>query len=129
VALPYLVLGLKNDLPDSGANLKILRELYPEVDIAPFSAQEGNLDRLRRLIFDMLDVIRIYGKTPGKPAEMERPFILKRGSTVVDLAYQIHRDFPSKLKSSLVWGSARFDGQAVPRDYVLHDKDIVELVV
>ncbi|MBS4032573.1 MAG: 50S ribosome-binding GTPase [Clostridiales bacterium] len=129
VAVPFLVLGLKSDLPDAASNLKIMRELYPEVDITPFSAQEGNPDRLRRMIFELLDVIRVYGKSPGKPAEMERPFILKRGSTVVDLAYQIHRDFPNKLKSSLVWGSSRFDGQAVSRDYVLHDKDIVELVV
>ncbi len=129
VAAPYLVLGLKNDLHEAVANLKVLRELYPELEIHPISTQQGNLDRLRRMIFDLLDVIRIYGKTPGKPAEMERPFILRRGSTVVDLAYEIHRDFPGKLKTSLVWGSARFDGQAVPRDYVLQDKDIVELNV
>jgi ribosome-interacting GTPase 1 len=60
---------------------------------------------------------------------MNQPFILNRGSTVVDMAEAVHRDFPSKLKSARVWGSARFPGQAVPRDYVLEDKDIVELRV
>ena len=129
VTLPYLILGLKSDMPDAEANLEILKELQPELEIIPVTTLEDNFDALRKRIYDMLDVIRIYGKAPGKKAEMEKPFILKSGSTIVDLAYEIHRDFPSKLKSALVWGSARFDGQAVARDYVLKDKDIVELVI
>jgi ribosome-interacting GTPase 1 len=128
VALPYLILGLKADLPDAEANLEILAELHPEIHIIPVSIH-GDLEMLKETIYKMLDVIRIYGKSPGKKAEMERPFILKSGSNVVDLANLIHRDFPNRLKSAMVWGSARFDGQAVARDYVLHDKDIVELNV
>jgi ribosome-interacting GTPase 1 len=128
-SLPYLILGLKADMPDASANLDILRELHPDTEIVPFSTYDGDTDALRRRIYDLLDVIRIYTKSPGKPPDLERPFVMKRGSTVVELAYEIHRDFPDRLKSALVWGSARFDGQAVARDYVLHDKDIVELVV
>ncbi|MBT9167318.1 MAG: GTPase Obg [Syntrophomonadaceae bacterium] len=128
LALPFLFLGMKADLPDAAANLDLLRELQPDITILPVSVH-SELAPLRESIYRLLDVIRIYGKTPGKKAEIERPFILKSGSTVMDLAYQIHRDFPSKLKSALVWGSARFDGQAVARNYVLQDKDIVELVV
>lgn len=129
VPLPYLILGMKADLADASANLEILRELHPDLEIIPVSVYNDDHDKLRLQIYELLDVIRIYGKAPGKKADMERPFILKSGSTVLDLAYLIHRDFPNKLKSALVWGSARFDGQAVPREYVLHDKDIVELVV
>jgi ribosome-interacting GTPase 1 len=129
VAVPYMILGTKNDLPDASGNLEILKELHPKTIIFPVSASGQNLELLKVRIFEMLHVIRIYGKAPGKKAEMERPFILRNGSTVLDLAYTVHRDFPQKLKSALVWGSARFDGQAVPRDYVLHDKDIVELVI
>jgi len=128
LALPFLLLGMKADLPDAAANLEILAELHPNVSILPASIY-SELTLLRESIYRLLDVIRIYGKAPGKKAEMERPFVLKSGSTVLDLAYQIHRDFPNKLKSALVWGSARFDGQAVARDYVLQDKDIVELVI
>jgi len=125
---PYLVFGLKSDMANAPSHLKILRELNPEIDILPISIH-GNLDSLRQIIFQLLGVIRIYGKSPGKPADMEKPFILKHGSTVTELAYKVHRDFPGRLKNALVWGSARFDGQAVPHDYVLHDKDIVELIV
>ncbi|MDW7651380.1 MAG: GTPase [Bacillota bacterium] len=129
VALPYLILGMKADLPDAEVNLEILHELHPNQEILPVSIDNKEQDTLRKRIYDLLDVIRIYGKAPGKKADMEKPFILKSGSTILDLAYLIHRDFPGKLKSALVWGSVRFDGQAVPKDYILHDKDIVELVI
>ncbi len=128
VAVPYLVLGMKADLPQAADNLEILRELRPDLEILPVSVND-NLALLRGKIFLALNVIRVYGKAPGRKADLERPFILKKGSTVLDLAYQIHRDFPRKLKSALVWGSARFEGQAVSKDYMLQDKDIVELVI
>jgi ribosome-interacting GTPase 1 len=60
---------------------------------------------------------------------METPFVLKCGGTVLDLAYNIHRDFPRLLKNARVWGSAKFEGQAVARDYILEDGDIVELTI
>lgn len=130
VSLPFLVLGMKSDLPGAQENLVVLRELYPACTITPVSIYDTEaLQRLREETWRLLGVIRIYGKAPGKPPDMERPFILKAGSTVIDLAYEIHRDFPNRLKSALVWGSARFDGQPVARDYVLKDRDIVELVV
>jgi ribosome-interacting GTPase 1 len=66
---------------------------------------------------------------PGKPPDLTAPFALPRGATVVDFARTIHRDFPDHLRQARVWGSARFDGQAVPRDHVLSDKDVVELNV
>lgn len=129
VAVPHLVAGLKSDMTEARGNLEVLKELYPGIDIIPVSTLDGSVESLREPIFRILDVIRVYTKAPGKPPDMDRPFVLKRGSTVVDLAYEIHRDFPEKLKSALVWGSTRFGGQAVPRDYVLHDRDIVEIVI
>lgn len=126
IALPYLLLGAKADLENSADNLALLQELRPEVEIIPVSICH-DLTSLQQKIFSLLNIIRIYGKAPGQKPDLERPFILKAGSTVVDLAYLIHRDLPQQFKTALVWGSARFDGQAVPRDYVLQDKDIVEL--
>jgi ribosome-interacting GTPase 1 len=60
---------------------------------------------------------------------MGQPFVLKRGETVLDLAAKIHRDFPEHLREAKVWGSAKFEGQAVHKDYVLVDRDVVELNV
>jgi ribosome-interacting GTPase 1 len=55
--------------------------------------------------------------------------VLKNGSTVIELASKIHRDFYDNLKSARVWGSTMFEGQMVQRDYVLRDGDIVEFKI
>src|SRR5690606_16412531 len=92
VAVPYLVVGVKSDMPESWGNLDVLKELYPEIDILPVSTRDGSVESLREPVYRILDVIRIYTKAPGKAPDMKKPFVIKRGSTVVDLAYEIHRD-------------------------------------
>jgi ribosome-interacting GTPase 1 len=75
-----------------------------------------------------MDVIRIYSKLPSaKEPDRDRPFTLRRGSTLVDLAGQVHKDFIKGLKFARVWGEAVHDGTVVKGDYALHDRDVVEL--
>ncbi|HHX77548.1 MAG TPA: TGS domain-containing protein [Firmicutes bacterium] len=125
--LPYLVVANKTGSPESLNNLAVIRELMPAVKIIPFTPSEASRDDLKKAIFQMLGIVRIYSKPPGHEPDMNRPFTIKEGGTVLDFAAAVHRDFPAKLKNALVWGSSKFDGQAVPKDYVLKDKDIVEL--
>ncbi len=128
--IPYLVIINKMDLPGSKDNVDILKELLPEVPFICISAAEKEeLNSLKKQIFQSLNIIRVYTKAPGKQPDMDTPFVLKKGDTVLDLAYNIHRDFPKLLKNARVWGSAKFEGQSVPRDYTLEDGDIVELNV
>ena len=126
-----LIIGTKLDIEGAEDNLELINEYLPSgFPFVSVSVEIGEtLERLRRSIFDLLGIIRIYSKKPGHDLEMNQPFVLKSGSTVVDMAEAVHRDFPSRLKNARVWGSARFPGQAVPKDYVLVDKDIVELRV
>jgi ribosome-interacting GTPase 1 len=120
----------KIDLPEAAERLKLLHELCP-LDFPEYviSAQEGaGLAPLREAIFQALDVIRVYSKLPtAKEPDLERPFTVRRGSTLVDVAGQVHKDFVEHLKFARVWGSAVHDGTVVKGDYLLHDKDIVEL--
>lgn len=125
--VPFLIVASKMDEPGAGEHLELLKEFNPELDIRGISSEGMGLEELKEELFRVLDVIRVYGKPNDKAADMNRPFILRRGSTVTDFAASIHKDFPQKMKSALVWGSARFDGQAVARDHVLEDGDIVEL--
>ncbi len=124
-----LVLAARADLPHSFDNMQIMKELGPqEIELFPVSNVTGlGLENLRERIFQMLGVIRVYTKLPGKEPDLKRPFILKRGSTISDLAEVIHRDLPRLMKNARVWGSVRYDGQSVMRDYVLQDRDIVEI--
>ncbi len=125
--VPFLALANKVDHPDAEENLEVLQDLWPDIQFIKVSVNGTGLEDLKDSIYRVLDIIRVYGKAVGREADMERPFILKTGSTVLDFAEQVHKDFPRKLKSALVWGSSKFAGQAVSRDYVLEDGDIVEL--
>ncbi len=125
--IPFMILANKIDQTGAEDNLIVLRELRPDLEIIPVSNSGFGLEDLKDKIYETLNIIRIYGKAVGRAVDKDRPFILKKGSTVLDFAAQVHKDFPEKLKSALVWGSSKFDGQAVARDYVLEDEDIVEL--
>jgi ribosome-interacting GTPase 1 len=85
------------------------------------------LAALRTRIYELLDVIRIYTKQPGKPADRTSPFTVPRGATVEDLAGRVHKDLAERLTHARVWGSGVHDGQSVGRDHVLADGDLVEL--
>ncbi len=75
-----------------------------------------------------MDVVRVYSKLPAaKEPDRDRPFMLRRGSTLLDMAAQVHKDFLEHLKFARVWGTAVHDGTVVKGDYVLHDRDVVEL--
>ncbi len=127
-----LLLANKCDLPGAADRLEIVREMFagrfPHVHVLDAEAGTG-LEEARTAIYRFLNVIRLYSKRPGKPADMEAPFTCPVGSTVQQMAELVHRDFADKLKSARVWGTGVFDGQTVTRDHVLHDKDVVELHV
>ncbi len=121
----------KADAEGARDRLEIVRDwLGPRFPIVAVSGTTGEgLETLRRAAYDLLGVLRVYTKVPGKPADRTRPFTLPIGSTVLDLAREIHRDFEHSLKSARIWGSGVFEGQSVKRDHELHDADVVELHV
>ena len=124
-----LVLVNKSDDEGWNEDLEVLCELLEEDwTLLPVSAATGrNLERLKRAVFERLDVIRVYAKPPGREPDLSTPFVLKKGSTVEEFAGKVHQDFVANLKSARVWGSAVYDGQMVGRDHVLQDGDGVEL--
>ncbi len=88
---------------------------------------ETSLSRFSRFVFEGLNKIRIYTKKPGKEPDLQEPYILDRGSTVLEGVRSIHRDMVEKLDYIRIWGSGRFDGQEVAQDHVLKDGDIIEI--
>ena len=119
----------KNDFEGFDEILEVVKDRYGDsFPIISISAKHGtNLEELKRWIFDMLNILRVHSKPPGKEAELDKPFILKRGSTLLDFAQMVHKDFAAKLKFARIWGSEKFDGQRVNKDYVLVDGDVIEL--
>jgi hypothetical protein len=116
----------KCDVPEAD---KRIRELRSEFGgrFTVVSTDESQ-EKMKKDIYANLDLIRVYTKPPdGEPAK--RPLVLRRGSKITDVARAVHRDFEKKLKFARVWGSTRFPGQQVSRDYILQDRDVVELRV
>ena len=99
-----------------------------EIPVVAVSAEHcRGIEELKARIFEANEIIRVYTKLPGHKADRGDPFVLPMESTVMDLATAIHHDFAENLHFVRVWGSARFEGQAVHRDFILQDGDIVEL--
>jgi len=126
-----LIVGNKNDSEGAPDRAGIVKEVYggafPLVVFSSNDPDADDIERFEERVYLFLDLVRVYSKTPGKKAERHDPFVLARGSTVVDLAGAIHRDLEENLKFAKVWGEGKIDGLMVARDYVLDDGDIVEL--
>lgn len=129
IYMPTFIIANKIDKPDIEDNIEALREMYAsEYDIYLTSARLGEgLEDLRRGMFDSLEIIRVYTKMPGKPADRDKPFTLKKGSTLMDFAATVHKDFVSRLRFARAWGSNHLEGAKIGRDYILQDGDIVEM--
>lgn len=120
----------KIDLPEAADRLALFHEFCP-LDLVEYviSAEQGTgLPALRDAIYQALDVVRVYTKVPTKKdPDYDRPFTLRRGGTLLDVAELVHKDVAKNLKLARVWGTAVHPGVTVKGDYVLHDKDVVEL--
>ena len=71
--------------------------------------------------------IETMKKAPGQKADTSDPIVLPRGSTLLDAASSVHKDFAAKLKYSRIWGSGKHDGIMARRNHILEDGDIIEL--
>jgi ribosome-interacting GTPase 1 len=128
--LPTLLLANKADLlADAEGELRTFLQLvglpYPAMAV---SATEGRgLGEVGRWLFERLGVVRVYTRAPGRPADRDRPFTLRRGQTVEDVARLVHKDLARSLKYARVWTRAGFDGQHVGREHPVTDGEVIEL--
>ncbi|MEO8271864.1 MAG: TGS domain-containing protein, partial [Aureliella sp.] len=87
------------------------------------------LEELRRQVFERLRIVRVYTKHPSeKEPDLTRPFTIRRGQTLLEVAKLVHDDVASRLKSGRIWNAAMSGGISVQPDYQPLDGDIVELL-
>lgn len=125
-----IIIANKTDLEGSQNVIDTLKELYSnQMPVIGLSAEKDeDFSSFKKTIFDYLHIIRIYTKPIGKKPDFDDPIVLYRGSTVVDAAEEIHRDFAEKLKFARIWGGD-YNGQRVSRDHPLEDGNILEFHV
>jgi small GTP-binding protein len=124
-----LIVGNKLDLENAQTGYTALKNKYgKQLPLVAISAKEGRgLEELKPKLYQLLDVIRVYTKAPGKKPVFTDPVVLPRGSTLEDAAAAVHKDFRDRLKYARLWGSGKHDGIMVKRDHIMQDGDIIEL--
>ncbi len=129
-----LVVGNKSDLCPDNLAAELLEAALSErpnglgrLRLVQFSSSASDNAALKQAIFDLAGIIRVYTKVPGHKPDMDRPFVLPAGSTLIEVAALVHKDFVASLKFARIWGSGAFEGQCIQRDHVMRDKDVVEL--
>lgn len=139
VSIPGFLVGNKSDLDEDGLRRQILAEsLSPGSSLMSVSIlDQDSLAALPAKIFRLLGIIRVYCKTPGKPADLSTPTVLKTGSTAFDFSETIHKDLQEKFKYARLWRKGQAggeksegsspDGIRIARDYELKDGDVVEI--
>lgn len=133
IHLPALLVANKIDLcPDPRsvpADVAVLQELagvsFPAIAVSALTG--AGLEAIGAFLFERLGIVRVYTKSPGKAAELDRPFTLRAGATVQDVARLVHKDIAASLRYARAWGPAVFDGQQVGPEHPVADRDILEL--
>ncbi|HEU0202253.1 MAG TPA: TGS domain-containing protein [Burkholderiaceae bacterium] len=108
--LPALLLANKAEgVAVAAAELDALRDLSGlRLPALAVSATTGlNLGQIGPWLFAHLGVVRVYTKVPGHAADKGRPFTLRRGQTIGDVARLVHRDLGHSLRYARIWGPFR----------------------
>ncbi len=123
-----LIIGNKIDIEGAVENYELMELYRDDFPVLAVSAARGTgLEDLKLAIFRLLEIIRVYTKTPGQKPDMNDPIVLPMGSTLADAATEVHKDFAANLKFARIWGSGKHDGLMAKRDHILQDGDIIEL--
>ena len=128
IDLPALLAVTKMDEADDGA-LTHLQEAVPDLAVVGVSAiDDDSLTAFKQAVWELTGLIRVYLRHNGTTDE--EPVALEPGSTVADVAGEIHNDIAATCRAARIWGpSARFDGQQVGREHSVQDGDAVEILL
>ena len=128
VYIPAIIAVNKADLVPKKER-KTLPQIVGEPDVIPISGKTGlNIDKLKQRIYERLQLIKIFLKPKKKEADMEKPLVMKAGSTIEDITRKIHNKFYKSFRYAKVWGeSAKHPGQIVHLNHVVADNDLITI--
>ena len=129
-ALPTLMLATRTELGgNTEEEMQVLQELlgtsFPAMTVSSVTGK--GLEKLGPFLSSALQIVRVYTRTPGKSADLDRPFTVRQGASVLDVAQLVHKDIAESLKFARRWGGGQFAGQQVSAEHQLSDGDIIEL--
>ncbi|MBN1837772.1 MAG: 50S ribosome-binding GTPase [Spirochaetales bacterium] len=142
----------KLDAPGAQARLELLKELLAEqaasaaaapsgpaetgltagaldggLEVVPICAHDpASVGVLPRMLFEWLQIVRVYTKAPGDKPDLSRPYTVFAGQSVADICRLIHKDFAESLRFARLWRSSEHPITVSPHEPV-QDRDILEL--
>jgi small GTP-binding protein len=113
---------------DNPEGVDLFMGKYKQVfQIISVSSETGTgIEQLKKQIYTALEIIRVYTKKIGHPIEKKEPVVLKKGTTVIDAAEHIHKEFKKNLKFARLWSDSNYQGLRVEKNHVLTDGDVLE---
>ncbi|MGD2042007.1 MAG: 50S ribosome-binding GTPase [Acidimicrobiia bacterium] len=126
--MPTLLVAPKADkIENVDEELAILEELLGlNLPTLRVSLTRSDMEHLGRWLFDALGVVRVYTESASR--KDDRPYTIRRGQTVIDVAGQVHKDFAANFKYARLIRPGEPDRQ-VGREYELSDGDRIEIHV
>ena len=127
IVAPAILVATRAD-DATEADIGRLRAVAPDLDVLPVSVlDDGTLESFRAALWRLTGLIRVFTRRPGS-ADAD-PLALKPGSTVADVAAELHGELGLACRGAHVWGpSAKFGGQLVGRDHVVEQDDVIEVI-
>jgi ribosome-interacting GTPase 1 len=122
-----LILLLVREEKDSEKLFKVLEEnnLTDKKRIVwPSSCKD--YQKLLNEILKECKIVRIFAKPVGKPAE-SKPIVMKEGSSIKDFIERINKNWLKTFKFARIFDDSKFSGRKVGLEYLLKDKDTVEV--
>jgi small GTP-binding protein len=105
--------------------------LYRIPNSVPISSEHGwNVDELLELMWDRLNLVRVYTKPKGRLPDYDSPVVLRSNRcTVEDFCNSIHKTIVEQFKTAVVYGkSVKHQPQKVGLSHELCDEDIVTII-
>jgi len=108
--------------------LKLMSENAGILVVAVSCHTKQGLEDLGEHIFEMLNIIRVYTKEPDEKAPSPKPIVVKKGTTVLEIAKELHSSLYKSFQYGRIWGpSVKYAGQKVGSNHLLKDGDILEI--
>ena len=125
------IAGTKLDLPGADEGVEALKTAFDaSYDVVNIAVRDGvGTDAFLAAAFQVLDKVRVYTKAPGRKPVLESPFVFRKGTTVIEMAREIHKDFEKSYRTARIYSEDKYNGQRVGKDFVLRDGDVIELIV
>ena len=114
---------LIEDVEEEAAVLLELLDL--ELPVLEASVVDQQYAHIGPWLFDALGVVRVYTESAAQKRD-DRPYTIRRGQTLADVAAQIHKDFVRDLKYARLIRPG-YPDRRIGRSFPLQDGDRIEI--